>query len=43
MHGSHDRDEKHQEMAYLYFLRTLILMLLKLQDDVVLKRKYVTN
>ena len=43
MHGSHDRDEKHQELDYLYFLRTLILILLKLQDDVVLKRKYATN
>jgi len=43
LHGSHERDEKCQEMDYLYFLRTLIVILIKLKDDVVLKRKYFTN
>jgi hypothetical protein len=43
LHGSHDRDEKHQEMDYLYFLRTLIVILIKLRDDAILKRSYFTN
>lgn len=43
LHGSHDRDEQRQEMDYLYFLRTLIVILIKLSDDVVLKRRYFTN
>jgi hypothetical protein len=43
LHGSHDRDEKHQEMDYLYFLRTLIVILIKLRDDVILKRRYFKN
>jgi hypothetical protein len=33
LHGSNDRDIKQQELDYLYFLRTLILIMLKLRDD----------
>lgn len=40
LHGSHGRDEKQQEMDYLYFLRTFIVILIKLCDDVVFWRKY---
>lgn len=39
MHGSHGRDIKPQEMDYLYFLRTFIVILIKLCDDVVLWQK----
>ncbi|WP_448698252.1 hypothetical protein ACFGVR_15645 [Mucilaginibacter sp. AW1-3] len=34
LHGSNDRDAKRQKMDYLYFLRTFILILLKLKEDV---------
>lgn len=40
LHGSNNRDAKQQEMDYLYFLRTFILILLKLRDDLLLKRHY---
>jgi hypothetical protein len=40
LHGSNDRDEKRQMLDYLYFLRTFILILLKLRDDVTLKKHY---
>ncbi|WP_345949152.1 hypothetical protein ABDD95_20110 [Mucilaginibacter sp. PAMB04274] len=40
LHGSHGRDVKRQEMDYLYFLRTFIVILIKLCDDVLLSRKY---
>jgi len=33
LHGSNNRIAEHQKMDYLYFLRTLILILLKLKDD----------
>ncbi|WEA01816.1 hypothetical protein [Mucilaginibacter sp. SJ] len=33
LHGSNNRDSAKQEMDYLYFLRTTILILLKLKDD----------
>ncbi|MBS7565534.1 hypothetical protein KHS38_14065 [Mucilaginibacter sp. Bleaf8] len=40
LHGSHGRDIKQQEMDYLYFLRTFIVILIKLCDDVVLWQKF---
>lgn len=33
LHGSNNRTIDHQKMDYLYFLRTFILILLKLKDD----------
>ena len=38
IHGSNDRDIKKQEFDYLYFLRTVVLILLKLKDDLQLKK-----
>jgi len=40
LHGSHDRDPEHHELDYLYFLRTLIVLLIKLRNDVILKLNY---
>lgn len=40
LHGSNNRTEEHQGTDYLYFLRTLILVLLKLKDDVEMKLKF---
>ncbi|WP_207427079.1 hypothetical protein [Pedobacter sp. SYSU D00535] len=39
LHGSNSRTSEQQEMDYLYFLRTLVLVLLKLNDDAQLKVK----
>lgn len=40
MHGSYGQDAKQQQVDYLYFLRTTILILIKLRDDAVLKRRW---
>lgn len=40
MHGSNVRDERQQKIDYLYFLRTFILVLLKLRDDVTLYKHH---
>jgi|GEM_PF-2571668 len=40
LHGSHDRDPERQKLDYLYFLRTLIVLLIKLRDDLLLKLNY---
>ncbi|QEM06327.1 hypothetical protein DIU31_023425 [Mucilaginibacter rubeus] len=38
LHGSHDRNAKRQEFDYMYFLRTIIVILLKLRDDLTMSR-----
>jgi hypothetical protein len=42
LHGSHNRDAKQEELDYLYFLRTLILVLIKMKDAM-LKLTYFPN
>ncbi|QEM02712.1 hypothetical protein DIU31_003975 [Mucilaginibacter rubeus] len=43
MHGSYEQDAKQQQVDYLYFLRTTILILIKLRDDAVLKRRWFSD
>ncbi len=38
LHGTNKRDEKQEILDYLYFLRTFILVLLKLKDDLRTKK-----
>ncbi|SEN06983.1 hypothetical protein SAMN05192574_102357 [Mucilaginibacter gossypiicola] len=40
LHGSHDREPEQQQLDYLYFLRTLIVLLIKLRDDLMLKMNH---
>ncbi|QQL50272.1 hypothetical protein [Mucilaginibacter ginkgonis] len=40
LHGSNIKDEKQQEIDYLYFLRTFIVILLKLKDDLILSQHH---
>ncbi|WP_091168427.1 hypothetical protein [Mucilaginibacter gossypii] len=43
MHGSYEQDTKQQQVDYLYFLRTTILIPIKLRDDAVLKRRWFSD
>jgi len=43
LHGSNNRTIERQRMDYMYFLRTLILILLKLKDDLELNARMQNN